>query len=183
MTKIITFSGVAGAGKDTCAAIFKKEFERRNKRVFMLAYGDYVKTLLSRNFGYQEHLKSEFRDLLQYFGTDIVRNKDPDFWVKIVALTIETLKDEYDLFIVTDARFENELELSNLVTAEITNILVKREAKDHITAEQKKHSSEIMTLDNDKRFDIIINNNSSVSELTAKSLVYINQILEQSEVA
>lgn len=76
---IFTFSGVAGSGKDTCANFVKEYLDELGIKHFSLAYADYLKALMKRNFGYEDNRKEEFRGLLQEFGTDVVRKNDDMF--------------------------------------------------------------------------------------------------------
>lgn len=46
------------------------------------------------------------RQLLQFLGTDYVREVDPDFWAKVVRAKIEEAPSAQ--FVITDVRFENE---------------------------------------------------------------------------
>jgi hypothetical protein len=48
------------------------------------------------------------RSLLQWWGTDYRRAKDPDYWVKRLKKTLEDHKP--DVALITDVRFMNEVE-------------------------------------------------------------------------
>ena len=183
---IMTFTGMAHGGKDTTAKFVKEEFERQGKDVFCLAYGDYVKTLCARNFGYNEDEKEDYRDLLQQFGTDVVRQIEEDFWVRIVFTTIDMLRNVYDVFLISDARFLNELQPSPWKLGyPIFNVLVKRDMDPDLIGEQNNHESESLANNPlDDLFHIIINNNESLEELQkmCKTTVeYIMTIQKNSE--
>lgn len=166
MLKIITFSGSAGAGKDTAARFIKEGLERKGLRVFEIAYADWVKAILTKNYGYHEGDKDKHRNLIQWFGTDLVRNKDPDFWVKIVMMTITLLKDEFDVFLLTDARFENELKPFILGQEhDVHNLLVRGCHSGHLTLEQAEHSSETLAGSEIGLFTSILTNNKSLDDL------------------
>lgn len=164
---VLTFTGMAHGGKDTSADIVGEEFTKQGKRVFRLAYADYVKTLCARNFGYNDANKEDYRELLQEFGTDVVREIEEDFWVRIVFTTIDMLRDLYDVFIISDARFYNELQPSPwTIGYPIFNVLVKRDMKPDLVGDQNNHSSEDLANNSpDELFHIIINNNDSLDEL------------------
>jgi len=177
LAKIITFSGRAKSGKNTCATLIKKELEQKAVRTFELAFADYLKCICTKNFDYDESKKSEFRELLQTFGTDKVRSKDKDFWVKIVSMTIDLLEDDYDVFLLTDARFENELnhEIFNK-KHNIYNILVKRDILSGLTEEELNHSSEQLAERDEGLFDCVIRNDSSLDDLGKLCGLYVNQL-------
>lgn len=48
------------------------------------------------------------RSLLQWWGTEYRRSKDPDYWVKRLRVTLED--HQPDLALVTDVRFPNEVD-------------------------------------------------------------------------
>lgn len=176
---ILTFSGKAHGGKDTCVSFVRDEFEKQGKSVFCLAFGDYVKTLCSRNFGYNEEFKEDYRDMLQKFGTDIVRSTEEDFWVRIVFNTIDMLSDIYDVFLISDARFLNELQpYPYRMSYPIFNVLIKRNMEDALTEDQEKHISEDLANNPPKDlFHIVINNNEGLDELEKMSNSIVQFIL------
>lgn len=164
---VMTFSGLAHSGKDTSVEFIKEEFEKEGKRVFCLAFGDYLKSLCRRNFGYDENNKEEYRDMLQNFGTDVVRAIEEDFWVRIVYSTIDLLRDIYDVFLISDARFLNELQpFPWHIGYPIFNVLVQRGIGPELTDEQNKHSSESLASDPpDDLFHIVIHNDKTMDDL------------------
>lgn len=178
MAKIITFTGLGGSGKDTCADLIRKGLESKGLRVFTLAYGDPVKSNCSRNHGYNEAQKIKQRNILTWWGTDTVRKLDPDFWVKIANMFVELLKDRYDVFIMTDARFENEINHDVFsYDIPIYNILVVREDS-NLSDEQSKHSSEQLPERDQNLFDCVIRNDSSLEDLEKLCNLYVDYLGE-----
>lgn len=49
------------------------------------------------------------RELLQQFGTQIIRRMDSNAWVRSLENKIKAIKNDVDLVVVTDARFPNEI--------------------------------------------------------------------------
>jgi len=177
MAKIITFSGRAQSGKNLCASMMKKELELKGVRVFEQALADYLKCLCVKNFGYSEDRKSEFRTLLQEFGTDKIRSIDKNFWVKIVSMTIDLLKDDYDVFLLTDARFENELNHEVFSQEhQIYNILVIRDGFHGLTTIQENHASERLAERDQDLFDCVIRNDGTIDELKDLCKLYIDHL-------
>lgn len=177
MAKIITFSGKAQSGKNLCASLIKKELEKKAVRCFELAFADYLKCICVKNFGYDESRKAEFRELLQVFGTDKIRSIDEDFWVKIVSMTVDLLQDDFDVFILTDARFENELNHKIFKKEHnIYNILVKREILSGLSQEELNHSSEQLAERNPDLFDCVIRNDGTMEDLEKLCDLYVDQL-------
>jgi len=102
------------------------------------------------------------RTLLQIYGTDIFRNRiDFNFWVKMVEEKI--LNSNKDVFIISDVRFENEIEYFKNKDFDIITIRIERDKIEN----KDEHESE-KALDNYKNFDFIIHNNSTKKEFIKK---------------
>lgn len=175
---IITLSGKMHAGKDLCAELMTNYLVNKDVRVFRLAYADYLKVLAKRNFGYNDDDKEAGRTILQAFGTDIVREIEPDFWVGTVFNTIDMLKNVYDVFIITDARFDNELQpYPWRIGYPIFNVYVDRKAIHDVADTHKKHASEAMANKPDlNKFHFVIENNGTIDSLNDVCTDVVNYI-------
>lgn len=211
-------SGKAGSGKDTAARFIKEALEEKGFKVLELAYADYLKAIVNRNFVYET--EEEYRNLLQGFGTEYVRSFENDFWVNVVFHTVDLLakrynekelealhesiknvmgdnvspeeieedfnklKDndnrKYDAFIITDARYKNELQPKIYTIAyNIHNIKIDREDTNfRMTEEQRQHSSEQLATDDTIDFFATIFNDGSIEELEACCYSVIQDVLE-----
>lgn len=190
--------------------------ENQGYKVLELAYADYLKTIVQRNFFIESEEK--YRDLLQFFGTEVVRSLEEGFWVNVVFHTIDLLSkryndneleavyenmkiiDEddfetdkkflslklqevlkYDAFIITDARYENELQPSPYtICYNVHNVLIEREDTSfRMTEEQREHSSEqIATNPEVTDFFATICNDGSLEELEANCCAVVEEILQ-----
>lgn len=139
MTKLIGLTGVARSGKDTCAN-FIEEFE--NKKVLRLYFSKILKDACKLLFNLTDEQlygdkKEETltnwklhgqdvspRKLLQWLGTDILRNQvDMDFFKKHMIENItKGIEEKYDFILVTDVRFDNEAELITQLGGKIYHI-------------------------------------------------------------
>jgi hypothetical protein len=114
---IIGITGRRGSGKDSAANIFLKEFLTTH-HVIKMGFADSVKDDICEIFGITreklEVIKNNtiVRHLLQWYGTDFTRKKDPNYWVKEIEYRISKLeKLEVPYFIIIpDVRFQNELD-------------------------------------------------------------------------
>jgi hypothetical protein len=149
MATVITIAGKAEAGKDTVAKMIKVALTEKGKKVCIIHFADYLKFACEKYLGWDGIKDSAGRTLLQYEGTDYVRQRDFDFWIKIVDLFICMYKERFDYFIIPDARFPNECDWFkyhkdiNSVTVRV----VRLEYENSLTEDQKKHYSET-ALDN-----------------------------------
>ncbi len=168
---IFTFTGAAGSGKDTAATMLVEHLRKNNVKVMEFAYADFLKAICARNFGYDDSDKENGRVILQTFGTDIVRALDPIIWVETVFSMIDVLRDIYDIFVITDARFENELQPHPWrIGYPIFNIMVKRDVKkDRLKEDAQNHVSEELGNSTDlSRFHYVIDNNGTIEDLQKK---------------
>lgn len=98
------------------------------------------------------------RTLLQYLGTDIVRNMiDINGWVKIAADKIQEWRDRGVNVVLTDVRFQNEADVITNANGKLVRI--NRETDSNDTHESEKQ---------DFTVDIEINNDGSVYDLHRK---------------
>jgi len=126
MKEVVLIHGKAGAGKDTLCELLTNAITGRVRRI---AFADPLKEGCSKIFGipleyfYDRELKEAAdladygypgktpRWLLQVVGTEMFRDLfGKDIWIQTAANTINN-DTEHDVFIVTDCRFTNEVDL------------------------------------------------------------------------
>lgn len=99
---------------------------------------------------------NSIRHILQFFGTDICRNKvADDMWLVYLG---KRVKDSFEKIVITDARFANERVFLKKLGA--TLVLVKRPGQ----ASTDSHVSENQ-LGEDSEYDVIINNDTTLDGL------------------
>lgn len=166
---IISFSGYKGSGKDlACDTIIKN-----HKNSIKLSFADPLKKMthnvyqklfnekidIKEFYTYQGKEKNRhgtsLRKLLQVIGTDIVREVDETYWLKIMEKNIQKLINQYDYILIPDTRFSNEIEMLKKYESQIVYIDRFEKSKDlHIS------ESSIEKLNYDK----VINNKGSKEE-------------------
>lgn len=126
------------------------EFECQGKKVKVLHYADMLKYVAEKYFDWDGQKNEEGRTLLQKLGTDIARNKDNDYWVRMLAYTAEMFFTDYDYIIIPDCRFPNEIEYwqKGVNCEDIISVRITRDGYiSELTEEQQEHPSET-ALDN-----------------------------------
>ena len=162
--KVIVISGKAQHGKDTAARYLKEALESDGYRVLITHYADLLKYICKSFFDWNGKKDEDGRSILQYVGTDIIRHKQPDYWVDFIVNILELFNDEWDYVLIPDCRFPNELYGITLPQFETTHLRVVRENfVSPLTPEQQQHESEI-AMDNIKP-DYCILNNGTLSDL------------------
>lgn len=175
LERIFLLHAHAQSGKDTCAAIMKEEYEKRGKRVIIIAFADYVRWCLDKYYGIKDYKTPEGRTIIQHFATDLVRKNDPTFWGRTVADLLRAIEDDFDYAIIPDWRFLDEYFCltSRFDWHVIPRVLIIRpnnEATDNMTESQRNHQSE-KELDNYKNFDYNIINEYGKLENTREQLI------------
>lgn len=161
---VLTISGKARAGKDTVAGMLREKMEAKGKKVLIMHYADLLKYLCTSLFGWDGNKDEKGRTLLQYVGTEIVREKEPDFWVDFVEHILHLFDGEWDFVLIPDARFPNEVERLRESSFRAKNLRIDREGYDNgLTPEQKAHPSE--TSVDLIRYDYIIRNIGTLEDL------------------
>lgn len=179
MKLIIPISGKAQHGKDSAAKILKEKLEDEGYRVLIMHYADYLKFGCTTYLGWDGAKDEVGRTLLQKVGTEEVRKKYPDFWVETVCKWISgSLKKYYDVFLIPDTRFENEINYLKTFrfNTEYKNTNVRFEPfaivpvrvsrlnfYNELTQQQKAHPSE--TGLDDFPFDYYIQSQSGINAL------------------
>lgn len=155
---IILISGKAEAGKTTTANIIKEHLQNDHfpeYNVAIVPYGQYVKDTAKMLWGWNGKKDEAGRNLLQWWGTDVVRAQDEYFWVNTVICLSDVMQYHFDYLIVDDCRFPNEIEPWKSIYEDVTTIRVERPGHENcLTPEQRMHPSET-SLD-DYEFDVTL---------------------------
>ena len=174
MKKVICISGKAQHGKDTTATIMKSALEERGNKVLIFHYADLLKYLCKEYFGWNGEKDDDGRTLLQHVGTDVVRNKQPNYWVDFAVNFLKLFETEWDYVLIPDCRFSNEVSTMKEHFDSIHLRIVRTNFDSPLSIEQQNHPSEI-ALD-DYPYDHIIYNSSSVLNLGVNILELVQTI-------
>lgn len=138
--------------------------EDRGDSVVIAHYADLLKYICKTFFGWDGQKDEKGRRLLQYVGTDVIRKRAPDYWVRFLSEFFTIFSDEWDYVIIPDTRFPNEISAIHEAGFDTIHIRVKRENfVSPLTAEQQQHPSEI-ALD-DVEPDAWLINDGSIEDL------------------
>lgn len=177
---IIGISGKAESGKTTFGNMLKESFEAEGQRVVIINYADAVKYIAKQYYGWNGEKDEYGRSLLQRIGTERGRQSfSEDVWILTVNMFINVMKKDFDIFIIGDCRFPNEVIYWKDVPNTYSIRLMREDHISQLTEEQKQHESET-ALDNFIGFDYIINNNGSLEKLKDWADSIANNILARS---
>lgn len=178
--KVILISGHAQHGKDTAAKIMQTRLRIRGYRVLITHYADLLKFMCKQYFDWDGEKDEHGRALLQRVGTDIVRAKNPDFWVEYMAAILGFFQEEWDVVIIPDTRFPNEVDMLRDRGFDVVHVRVVRpDFENDLTPEQRMHPSE--TALDDVEPDAIINNGGAFKVLYDNVTTFLQENVYESE--
>ena len=125
--KVIAISGRAMNGKDTLAQMMSEVFQRDGKTVQITHFADLLKYICKTYFGWDGNKDNAGRELLQRIGTDVIRKNDENLWVNYMVSLLRCVFNEmYDVVIIPDARFPNEISVLRDNGFDVTHIRITR---------------------------------------------------------
>ena len=162
--KIIILSGKAQSGKNDCADIIKEYYEKIGLKTVVISYASYLKMYAKEVLGWDGSESTKPRDFLQQVGVELIKNKiNPNMLIDRVIDDIRVYSYFFDIIVISDARFVDEIEVIRKIFSNVSVIHVLGKSND-LTFEQQNHSTET-GLDNYNDYDFIINNGGSKDEL------------------
>lgn len=172
---IFSLTGKAGSGKDLVGEMIKLYLKELDMTGFTLAFADPLKTHCMRNFGYEN--KDDDRHILQEFGTK-VREIEPLFWVRQTYNTIDAFRSMFDVFIITDCRYENEMKpYPWSICYPIVNVLIKRDNSYDLGKDGGHESEQLANVGDESKFHYVIDNNGTFENTYKQVVNMVNDVL------
>ena len=168
--KIIILTGKARSGKNQVASIIEKNLD---KNAITISYAYYLKEYAKNILNWDGVDNTKPRTFLQELG-DYVKSIDKNFLINRLLQDIEVYKKYFDVIIISDARFVEEI---NCIKKKYTNVdVIHIEGLDNnLTELQKKHITEV-ALDNYYDYDFKIENKKTLSDLEKNVLKMMEEI-------
>lgn len=164
--KIYIISGKMHVGKDTIANMIVKNI---NKKSIKVSYAFYLKEYAKNICNWDGSDKTKPRAFLQTLGDKIKKDIDPKFLINRIIEDIKVYSAFFDVIIITDARFKDEIDDIRNNFNNTTVIRIKREYNNDT------HISET-DLDNYSNYDYVIDNNGTLDELENKIKKIISEV-------
>ena len=162
--QVIAISGHAQNGKDTVANLLSSKLNDLGYQVLITHYADLLKYICKTFFGWDGNKDEDGRRLLQYVGTDIIKNRFPNFWVDFIAFILKNFSDNWDWVLIPDTRFPNEIHRLREEGFDVIHLRVVRgNFKSPLTPEQQQHPSETALYS--ELPDYFIHNNGTLEDL------------------
>jgi len=161
--KIIILSGKAGSGKNKVASIIENTL--KTKKVIIVSYASYLKEYAKNILKWDGLEETKPRTFLQQIG-DYVKIIDNKFLINRLMQDIEVYKNYFDVIIISDARFIEEIDCikEKYNNVSVINVNGRENSLNNI---EKKHITET-ALDDYNLYDFKIENKGSIEELEQK---------------
>lgn len=166
--KVFCISGPAQHGKDTFAGFLEEAIGKKGKRVLVYHNADFLKFMCQKYFGWDGKKDQKGRTMLQLVGTEGVRSKEPDYWVKPVLDLLRFFPGQWDYVVIPDCRFPNEVQCLRNAGYDVVHVRITRPNFDNgLTEAQMNHKSE--TALNGFPVDAPIENSGTLEDLREKA--------------
>lgn len=172
-TKIFILCGKSGNGKTLTSDYIINHY--KNKKCISISYAMYLKEYAKNILGFDITEANKPRELLQYLGVELIKaHINENLLVNRIIEDIKVYSYFFDVIIISDARFKNEIDSikSNFDNATSIHLYGKSGS---LTNKQQDHLTET-ALNDYKNYDYEINNNSTMEELYRK----IDKVLRRS---
>lgn len=173
--RLYVIAGKARHGKDTVALAIKEAYA--GKKIINLGYGSYIKNYAMNISDWDGNEDTKPRDLLQQLGTDVIRNKiDKDFFVKRICDDVKVYSYYFDVIIISDARFPNEvLTPKKLFDNVVTVRVIRPNFETNLSSKEQRHATET-ALDEFNDYDFEIVNDGTIDELNEKVFDMVKKV-------
>lgn len=174
--KIYILSGKSGSGKTQVANYIIDYYDKHNKKGISLAYAYYLKDYAKRILGWDGKEETKPRDFLQQIGSELIKKHvNKDLVVSRLLDDIEVFSYFYDVIVISDARFIDEINMVKDRYKDSISINMVRYQENNLTNEEKNHDTET-SLDKYSGYDYVIKNNGTLAELETKVLDIIKGV-------
>ena len=137
-SKIYVISGKAGSGKDTAANMIKDKIEN----TVVISYASYLKMYAKEIVGWDGN-DPKPREFLQQLGVELIKNQiDDKFLINRIIEDIKVYSYFYDVIVISDARFADEIDSIRNNFDNVT-VIHMSERSNMLTDSEKKHATEI----------------------------------------
>lgn len=161
--KIVLISGKARHGKDTVAGMLDDILKNKGNKVLITHYGDLLKYICKNFFNWNGVKDDKGRTILQYVGTDVIRQKNPDMWVDFIIKILTYFNNTWDYVLIPDCRFPNEVDKIKKYFDCVHLRIIRTNFISPLSVEQQNHISETALDNYDADYNLF--NSSSLEDL------------------
>ena len=173
--KLYLVAGRAGSGKGEVAKIIKEHYLSKKMKPIITEYSKYLKLYANEILGWNGE-EPKPRKFLQELGVTIRENMDmPKMLVNRMIEDIKVYSLYYDVVIISDVRFPEEIEEMKKTFKDVYSIYVVNQfAKSELSLKEQTHVTET-ALENYGNFDITITNDN-INVLDNRVIEFIERV-------
>lgn len=158
---IIGLAGLKKSGKDEVCSIISKHCKHTYRLGFADALKEEIGQAVGQEIDYINSHKDNFRLIMQGWGTDFRRKlHGDDYWVRKLGNKLLHLSNTYQLIIIPDVRFQNEVNFIKALNGEVWNVV-------RFPGTTDAHPSETELINYDK-FDCVVDNTGTLEQLEVR---------------
>ena len=178
-TLIFCVCGKAGSGKSLVGKYIQEEYIKKNKKVIISPYTKYLKKYIEEITGKKITEKNKPRTLLQKLSSKLIKEKlgYKNLFINRQIEDISIYKYFFDVIIIPDVRFPNEIENLKDKFKNVISICVKRKNYDNGLTKQEKNDITETSLNNYHNFDYILDNQGN--KTLKNDIINIIEIIEK----
>ena len=143
--KIYVIAGRAKCGKTTFGNYLREELKTYGYKPCVMQITNPLYSYAANYFDWDPNSDEKPREFLQKMGCDIIKEKlgKKTFLLDRLNEYMEILQEFFDTFIITDARFPEEIEYFRSKYEDICPIkLIRKDFDDNLTDEERNHITE-----------------------------------------
>ena len=179
---IYIICGGAKSGKTTFGNLLKDNLKNNSKKPCVMQLTGPLYHYAEDYFTWDRLKDEKPREFLQRFGIEILKEKlnKPHFLLNRLTEDIEVLDTFFDTFIISDVRFNEEIEFLKDKYKDVVVIkLIRPFFDDELTIEQKMHVTE-KAVDEITEFDYLVQN-KSLKDLEKEAEKIVESTLKRGE--
>ena len=173
--KIYLVAGRAGSGKGEVAKIIKEYYLSKKRKPIITEYSKYLKLYANEILGWNGE-EPKPRKFLQELGVTIKENMDmPKMLVNRMIEDIKVYSLYYDVVIISDVRFPEEIEEMKKTFKDVYSIYVVNQfGQSELSLQEQTHVTET-ALENYSNFDVTITNDN-INVLDNRVIDFIERV-------
>ena len=173
--KIYLVAGRAGSGKGEVAKIIKEYYLSKKRKPIITEYSKYLKLYTNEILGWNGE-EPKPRKFLQELGVTIKENMDmPKMLVNRMIEDIKVYSLYYDVVIISDVRFPEEIEEMKKTFKDVYSIYVINQfGQSELSLQEQTHVTET-ALENYSNFDVTITNDN-INVLDNRVIDFIERV-------
>lgn len=158
---IICVCGKAGSGKSLVGNYIRNYYNDLGKKVIISPYTKYLKKYISEITGWDMEDYNKPRELLQKLSSDLIKGKlgYKDIFINRQIEDIDIYSYFFDVIIIPDVRFPNEIEVLKKRYYNVVSMGVIRDNYDNKLTDEEKNDVTEISLDGYRDYDYMLYNN------------------------